>query len=159
MAEFHGNEAWGTAIIIPPCSSGSRPAMTAALRLRLSLLVLFLLLLAAERNIEAGIKYLRHLADAYLDDPKLDRTNKTLMAFAAYNAGPGNLLRFRKWAASSGLDPDVWFFNVEEGAARIVGQETVQYVSNIYKYYIAYKLLTDHAAETQKAKEASTTTP
>src|SRR6516225_681086 len=65
MAEFHGNEAWGTAIIIPPCSSGSRPAMTAALRLRLSLLVLFLLLLAAERNIEAGIKYLRHLADAY----------------------------------------------------------------------------------------------
>jgi len=112
-----------------------------------------------ERNIEAGIKYLCHLVDTYLDDPKLDQKNKTLMAFAAYNAGPGNLLRFRKWAASSGLDPDVWFFNVEEGAARIVGQETVQYVSNIYKYYVAYKLLTDHAAETQKAKEASTTTP
>ena len=49
----------------------------------------------------------------------------------------------------------MWFFNVEEGAARIVGQETVQYVSNIYNY----KLLTDHAAEAQKAKEASTATP
>src|SRR5215469_6842863 len=111
-----------------------------------------------ERNIEAGVKYLRHLADTYLDDPKLDRKNKMLMAFAAYNAGPGNLLRFRKWAASSGLDPDVWFFNVEEGAARIVGQETVQYVSNIYKYYIAYKLLTEREAKADEAKAAAGTT-
>ena len=94
----------------------------------------------AERNIEAGVKYLRHLVDVYLDDPKLDQKNRTLMAFAAYNAGPGNLIRFRKWAAKSGFDPNLWFYNVEEGAARIVGQETVQYVSNIYKYYVAYKL-------------------
>jgi membrane-bound lytic murein transglycosylase MltF len=101
----------------------------------------------AERNIEAGVKYLRHLADAYLDDPKLDSKNRTLMAFAAYNAGPGNLIRFRNWAAKSGFDPNVWFYNVEEGAARIVGQETVQYVSNIYKYYVAYRLLTVHYGE------------
>jgi len=101
----------------------------------------------AERNIEAGVKYLRHLADVYLSDAKLDQKNRTLMAFAAYNAGPGNLIRFRKWAAKSGFDPNVWFYNVEEGAARIVGQETVQYVSNIYKYYVAYKLLTVHYGE------------
>src|SRR5260370_41849208 len=73
------------------------------------------------------------------------------MAFAAYNAGPGNLARFRKWAQKSGLDPNVWFFNVEEGAARVVGQETVTYVGNIYKYYIAYKLLAERQAQSTKA--------
>ena len=78
------------------------------------------------------------------------------MAFAAYNAGPGNLARFRKWAEKSGLDPNLWFYNVEEGAARIVGQETVQYVSNIYKYYVAYRLLTDREGSLVKSKEATT---
>ena len=110
---------------------------------------------SAERNIQAGTKYLRLMVDTYLDDPAIDQTNKTLMAFAAYNAGPGNLARFRKWAKESGLDPNVWFFNVEEGAARIVGQETVQYVSNIYKYYIAYRLLTEREAKATKAKTAT----
>ncbi len=109
---------------------------------------------SAERNIEAGTKYLRLLVDLYLNDPKLDQKNRTLMAFAAYNAGPGNLVRFRKWAEKSGLDPNVWFFNTEEGAARIVGQETVQYVSNIYKYYIAYRMLAERQAEVDKAKAA-----
>ena len=78
------------------------------------------------------------------------------MAFAAYNAGPGNLARFRKWAAESGLDPNLWFYNVEEGAARIVGQETVQYVSNIYKYYVAYRLLTEQEGSLVKSNEATT---
>ena len=112
---------------------------------------------SADRNIEAGVKYLRRVVDVYLNDPKLDQKNRTLMAFAAYNAGPGNLVRFRKWAEKSGLDPNVWFFNTEEGAARIVGQETVQYVSNIYKYYIAYRLLTEREAKADEAKAAAGT--
>jgi hypothetical protein len=70
------------------------------------------------------------------------------------NAGPGNLARFRKWAVVSGLSPNVWFFNVEEGAARIVGLETVQYVSNIYKCYVAYRLLVERQAASAKAKAA-----
>jgi membrane-bound lytic murein transglycosylase MltF len=37
-----------------------------------------------------------------------------------------------------GLDPNVWFRNVEMVAAREIGRETVDYVSNIYKYYTAY---------------------
>ncbi len=49
----------------------------------------------------------------------------------------------RKEAASQHLDPNVWFDNVERVAARRVGRETVQYVSNIYKYYIAYSLVQD----------------
>ena len=37
-----------------------------------------------------------------------------------------------------GLDPNQWFHNVELVAARRVGREPVQYVANIFKYYIAY---------------------
>jgi len=101
----------------------------------------------ADANIHAGAKYLRHLIDEYLDDPALDDKNRLLMAFAAYNAGPGNLRRFRRLAAESGLDPNTWFYNVELAAARIVGQETVHYVSSIYKYYIAYRAAVEQARQ------------
>ena len=36
-----------------------------------------------------------------------------------------------------------WFGHVEHAALAIVGQETVRYVGNIYKYYLAYKLVTN----------------
>jgi membrane-bound lytic murein transglycosylase MltF len=98
----------------------------------------------ADRNIEAGAKYLRLLADNYLDDEEITPVNRLLLAFAAYNAGPGNLRKFRKLAEKSGYDPNVWFQNVEYAAARIVGQETVDYVSNIYKYYLAYAAVDKH---------------
>jgi len=96
---------------------------------------------SVENNIHAGVKYLRWITDTYLDDPFLSAKNKTLMSFAAYNAGPGNLKRFRRGAKKYGLDDNIWFGNVEHAAARIVGRETVQYVGNIYKYYIAYRLI------------------
>jgi membrane-bound lytic murein transglycosylase MltF len=93
---------------------------------------------SADANIHAGAKYLRFLATRYIDDPAVNDQNKVLMALAAYNAGPGSLKRFRAYAQQRGLDPNVWFGNVESAAAAIKGYETVQYVSNIYKYYIAY---------------------
>ena len=52
---------------------------------------------------------------------------------------------FEGEAERQGLDPNVWFDNVEVIAARRIGRETVQYVSNIYKYYISYKLAQDKA--------------
>jgi membrane-bound lytic murein transglycosylase MltF len=104
------------------------------------------------QNIHAGVKYLRLLVDKYLSDPALDDKNRTLMAFAAYNAGPGNLRKFRQLAQKSGLDPNVWFGNVEHAAADIVGRETVQYVANIYKYYVAYRLATERHQERVKVK-------
>ena len=111
-------------------------------------------------NIHAGVKYMRLLVDKYLNDPALDDKNRTLMAFAAYNAGPGNLRKFRKLAEKSGLDPNVWFGNVEHAAADIVGRETVQYVANIYKYYVAYRLAMERAQQRAKIKkELTTTTP
>jgi membrane-bound lytic murein transglycosylase MltF len=111
---------------------------------------------SAENNIHAGSKYLRFLADTYIKDAGIDDTNRVLMALAAYNAGPGNLKRFRENARKHGFDPNLWFGNVETGAAAIIGQETVQYVGNIYKYYIAYKIL---LPENERKDEVKATPP
>ncbi len=94
----------------------------------------------AENNIRAGAKMMHNIANTYFKDDQLDTMNKTLMTFASYNAGPNRIARLRKKAASEGLDPNKWFGNVELVVAKDIGQETVQYVSNIYKYYVAYKL-------------------
>ncbi|TCR65739.1 lytic transglycosylase F [Bosea sp. BK604] len=96
----------------------------------------------AGRNIQAGAAYMRYITETYIaKDPAIDARNRVLFAFAAYNAGPGNLRKFRRIAKEKGLDPNLWFGNVEHAAAQVVGRETVQYVSNIYKYFVAYSLL------------------
>ena len=106
----------------------------------------------ADTNIHAGVKMLRNIDDKYFNDPKIDAMNKTLFVFASYNAGPNRIARLRKEAPDMGLDPNVWFGNVELVAAKDIGQETVTYVSNIYKYYVAYKLaLADKQAKQQAA--------
>ncbi len=94
-----------------------------------------------EANIHAGTKYLRFVVDRYFADDSIDKINRGLFAFASYNAGPAKVARLRKEAEKMGLDPNVWFRNVEVVAAKRIGRETVQYVSNIYKYYVAYQLL------------------
>ena len=108
-----------------------------------------------DANVHAGAKYVRKLMDVYFADPELDELNRTLLAFAAYNAGPGRIQRLRQAAARRGLDPNVWFNNVELLAAEQIGPETVSYVANIYKYYIAYTLAL-HAAEEREAERRST---
>lgn len=97
----------------------------------------------ADGNIHAGVKMMRNIADKYFNDPGIDPLNKTLFTFASYNAGPNRIVRLRKKAQSDGLDPNKWFGNVELEVAKDVGQETVTYVSNIYKYYVAYKLTSE----------------
>jgi membrane-bound lytic murein transglycosylase MltF len=94
----------------------------------------------AGNNILAGVKMLRNIEDQYFNDPKIDPVDKTLMSFASYNAGPNRIARLRQQAGQQGLDPDKWFSNVELMVAKDVGQETVTYVGNVYKYYVAYKL-------------------
>lgn len=86
-----------------------------------------------------------------MNDPQINALNQTLMALAAYNAGPGNFRRFRAAAIANGLNPNVCFNPVEQGAAKAVGRETVQYVSNIYKYYVAYAMLWDVMQAHKKA--------
>ena len=74
------------------------------------------------------------------------------MTFAAYNAGPGRLRQLRRETEKRGLDPNVWFSNVERVASERIGRETVTYVSNIYKYYITYRLLSDQLDRRAAAK-------
>jgi membrane-bound lytic murein transglycosylase MltF len=93
-----------------------------------------------ENNIHAGTKYLRWIYDKYYkDDPKITQVDKVLFTFASYHAGPGKVAALRLRAAKMELDPNVWFHNVEVVAAKVIGRETVQYVGNIYKYYLAYR--------------------
>jgi membrane-bound lytic murein transglycosylase MltF len=107
-----------------------------------------------EPNIRAGVKMLHNITVTYFDDPEIDATNKTLMTFAAYNAGPARVAKLRRMAKEQGLNPNVWFGNVELMAAKDIGQETVQYVSNIFKYYVAYKTTLEQNAIREKAKQA-----
>jgi membrane-bound lytic murein transglycosylase MltF len=103
-------------------------------------------------NIEAGVKYMRFMIDRYYKDEPMDRLNKGLFTFASYNAGPARIRGLRRDAEAKGLDPNVWFNNVERVAAEKIGRETVTYVSNIYKYYIAYSLMVREMDERAKAK-------
>jgi len=105
-----------------------------------------------ENNIHAGTKYLRFIFDRYYKDEPMDEINKMLFAFASYNAGPAKINELRKKASSMGLDPNVWFNNIEIAAAKSIGRETVQYVSNIYKYYIAYQMVLMHAEKKQTSQ-------
>jgi membrane-bound lytic murein transglycosylase MltF len=106
-----------------------------------------------EANIHAGIKYMRFMIDQYYGKEPMTALDKALFAFASYNAGAGRIASLRQEAARRGLDPNVWFHNVEYVAAEKIGQETVTYVGNIYKYYIAYRLLMEARAEREKAAE------
>ena len=107
-----------------------------------------------EANIHAGVKYIRFMVDKYFANEPMTDTNKILFAFAAYNAGPGRIHALRQEAASKGLDPNVWFDNVEMIAASRIGMETVTYVANIYKYYVAYKLVSQAEEEKKKDRDA-----
>ena len=110
----------------------------------------------AEPNIHAGTKMLAQIAKTYFNDPGLDQMNKTLLTFAAYNAGPNRIVRLRKRTAAEGLDPNKWFGNVELMVGKDVGQETVLYVSNVYKYYVAYKMAVEQKQQREAAKQAIT---
>ena len=103
-------------------------------------------------NIHAGVKYMRFMMDQYFKDEPMDELNKSLMTFAAYNAGPGRLRQLRRETKERGLDPNRWFNNVERVASERIGRETVTYVSNIYKYDITYKLVADQRDRREAAK-------
>ena len=107
-----------------------------------------------EPNIHAGVKYMRFMMDQYFKDEPMDDLNKALFTFASYNAGPGRVRQLRREAEKRGLNPNVWFGNVEQIASERIGRETVTYVSNIYKYYIAYRLVLEEKQrrETTKAE-------
>jgi membrane-bound lytic murein transglycosylase MltF len=109
-----------------------------------------------EGNIHAGIKYLGFIRDRYFADDSMDELNKIFFTLASYNAGPAKVARLRKETVLMNLDPNIWFDNVEIAAAKKIGRETVQYVSNIYKYYIAYRMIIDTGEQKKELKKKYT---
>ena len=107
-----------------------------------------------EDNIHAGVKYVRFILDRYYKDAPMGEVDKHLFAFASYNAGPGRITGLRKKAERMGLDPNKWRGNVEVVAAQEIGRETVQYVANIFKYYMAYRLIEKRRLESDSARRA-----
>jgi membrane-bound lytic murein transglycosylase MltF len=101
-----------------------------------------------EPNIHAGVKYIRFMEDQYYAKEPMDPVDKTLFAFASYNAGASRIQKARATAKRRGMNPNRWFYNVALVVGEQIGREPVQYVGNIYKYYIAYKLV----AESERAK-------
>jgi membrane-bound lytic murein transglycosylase MltF len=101
-----------------------------------------------ESNIEAGAKYMRHVIDTYFSevennpglDPEAAHEQAYALALASYNAGPTRISRIRGQAASRGLDPNIWFGEVEPLVARTVGAEPINYVDNIFEYSVRIQL-------------------
>lgn len=108
-----------------------------------------------EKNIHAGIKYMDFLRGRYFSEPDITPLNQALLALGAYNAGPGRMIRMRGKAAEQGYDPNVWFDNVELIAAEEIGRETVQYVSNIFRYYLTYRMIANRELEHAAARRAA----
>ena len=93
-----------------------------------------------DQNVHAGAKYLAFLRDRYFSDPEIPDWARFDFTLAAYNAGPSRIIGLRREAEEKGYDPNLWFSNVETIAAARVGSETVRYVANINKYYMAYTM-------------------
>ena len=108
-----------------------------------------------ESNVHAGVKYLHFIRQRYFNDPTISPVDQILLSFAAYNAGPGAISKARKRADKMGLNPNEWFGNVEVAVAKSISREPVIYVRNIYKYYVAYKLLEEGRARRDKAKAST----
>jgi membrane-bound lytic murein transglycosylase MltF len=104
-----------------------------------------------ENNVRAGAKYLRYIIDEHFADEEMTPLGQQIFAIASYNAGPARIERLRQEAAAVGLNPNRWFQNVEVMASRDIGRETVDYVSNIHKYYLAFSLLTQRNAARERA--------
>ena len=107
-----------------------------------------------DNNIHAGTKYLNFLRTRYFNSPEIKPADRIYFSWAAYNAGPARIYKIRQETVKRGFNPNKWFFNVENIASEIIGKETVDYVSNINKYFVAYQLYFDIYQQRTKAKKS-----
>jgi membrane-bound lytic murein transglycosylase MltF len=107
-----------------------------------------------ENNIHAGTKYLNFLRSRYFSSPEIEPADRVYFSWAAYNAGPARILKIRQETLNRGFNPNKWFFNVEKIASEIIGNETVDYVANINKYFVAYQLYFDLYQQRKKTMKS-----
>lgn len=107
-----------------------------------------------DANIHAGVKYFQATMERLYGTEPMDDLNKVLFTLAAYNCGPARVEQLRKQAVQQRLNRNVWFNNVEIVAAARIGRETVTHVANVYKYYVAYKLIAVQEEKRTKARQS-----
>ena len=107
-----------------------------------------------ENNVRAGVKYLAHLRDHYFSQKEYSPQERINFVLAAYNVGPTRLKSLQSHAKKIGLNPYVWFSNMEQVALRYVGREPVRYVANIHKYYLAYSQIEENEQKKSQEREA-----
>ena len=106
-----------------------------------------------EPNIHAGVKYFRFMMDQFYKDEPMDELNKGLMTLASYNAGPGRIRQLRRGDGAARPQSRTSGSATSSGSSsERIGRETVQYVSNIYKYYVAYRLVLDREQARERAR-------
>lgn len=110
-----------------------------------------------DKNVHAGVKYLRHIADQYFSDLADDQADQTFFALAAYNAGPSRFGKLREQAEKQGYDPDKWFGNVEWIVAAKIGRQPIEYVGNIFQYYVVFHNIRKHEQAGAAAEKAAVT--
>lgn len=117
-----------------------------------------------EKNIQAGIKFLKWLDTRFLNRGIDDDEERIKFILGAYNVGLGHILDARRLTEKYGKDPDLWDDNVEDyilkksnpkyyndevvyyGYAR--GYETYNYVNQILERYEQYKnIIPDEEAQ------------
>ena len=105
-----------------------------------------------ERNIEAGVRYIKRLEMIFSSIENKEERIKFILA--GYNAGPGHIFDAMALAEKYGANPNIWFGNVEtylllknqeeyyndsvckHGFFR--GKHTVEYVHDVYDTYYIY---------------------
>lgn len=98
-----------------------------------------------DNNIHAGVKYLSWLKKYFFDTQKdMAEEEKLRFMLAAYNAGPTRVQEAIAKAKELGLNPDIWFRNVELAMLELGAPEPVIYVSEINKHYVSYLLMGIH---------------
>ena len=71
-------------------------------------------------------------------DAALEPAARCDFILAAYNAGPGNVKKWRSLAPERGTDANRWRDSVERISLEQIGEQTYRYVRNIDKYYLIY---------------------
>lgn len=102
-----------------------------------------------EVNVHAFAKYFRYMRATYVNQHDISEFDRLMLLLASYNAGPVRLKSLRAKSA----DPNVWYESVEWAVWKSVGLETVQYVRNVHRYYIAFKEAYDATSQRKKLLE------
>ena len=91
---------------------------------------------SVEEQLEAGGKLLLYF-DNQLPESISDSLERGNFILACYNAGLGNIQKARTKAEKKGMNPDIWFDNVENCAPK----QTYHFVREITERYSLYKTL------------------